>query len=178
MLSVGGNQFEQQSFPTYLLKLTNLNVLEVFESNLIGKFPVELPSSLSRLQTLLIQQNDLTGNLPSSLALFQELVDFKVDTNKLVGTIPIELGNLGNLTTLSLAHNGFTGSLPSELGKLRKLEDLIVSFNSLTGIIPLEICGLWDQSLEVFHQPGILCNSNFYGGAKCPNDECCPFCNP
>lgn len=63
--------------------------------------------------------------------------------NKLVGTIPPELGRLTNLSSLDLLENNLTGAIPSELGQLTKLETLILLGNHFTGRLPQPPIDRW-----------------------------------
>ena len=61
-----------------------------------------------------------------------------LDTNRLRGQIPAELGNLTQLTELWLGgNNHLTGELPSELSNLTRLEVLDISGAEMSGQIPL-----------------------------------------
>ena len=72
--------------------------------------------------------------------------------NRLVGTIPPDLGNLTELRRLRLGHNDLTGTIPSEVGKLTKLRQLELNDNNLTGTFPPEILNL--GVLETLHLDG------------------------
>ena len=65
-----------------------------------------------------------------------------LENNQLTGSIPSEIGNLTNLTYLDLQYNLLTGSIPPEIGNLTNLEFLSLGYNQLTGSIPSEICDL------------------------------------
>ena len=63
--------------------------------------------------------------------------------NRLVGTLPPELGNLSRLEYLSIYSNDYlTGSIPSELGNLSNLYYLRLYDNRLTGSIPASLGSL------------------------------------
>ena len=59
-----------------------------------------------------------------------------LNNNQLSGPIPSQLGNLANLEELFLDINQLSGSIPSELGNLANLEFLILDINQLSGCVP------------------------------------------
>ena len=59
-----------------------------------------------------------------------------LDANNLSGEIPAELGSLSNLIGLSLSANALSGEIPAELGSLSNLELLSLGGNSLSGCVP------------------------------------------
>ena len=65
-----------------------------------------------------------------------------MNNNSLTGPIPSELGSLENLKELLLNNNSLTGIIPSGLGDLENLKELLLNNNSLTGIIPSGLGGL------------------------------------
>ena len=110
-------------------------------SSLVGEIPSEL-GSLSNLQGLELQGNQLSGEIPPELGNLTNLVDLNLRYNELTGEIPPELGNLVNLETLVLDHNGLTGEIPPELGNLTNLRSLWLHSNNLSGGIPPELAKL------------------------------------
>ena len=56
-----------------------------------------------------------------------------LDNNGLTGTIPTQLGHLANLRLLLLDGNQLTGSIPAQLDNLASLEVLVLHDNQLTG---------------------------------------------
>ena len=65
-----------------------------------------------------------------------------LNNNQLTGEIPSEIGNLNNLGRLLLNDNQLTGEIPSEIGNLNNLDELWLNNNQLTGEIPESICDL------------------------------------
>ena len=65
-----------------------------------------------------------------------------LDNNELTGLIPSELGKLSNLDYLSLYRNQLTGTIPTELGDLPNLKVLYLADNELTGCIPKALQGM------------------------------------
>lgn len=89
------------------------------------------------LQILMVNDNNLTGELPSSVDyLSSNLLWFCVANNQLNGSIPHGMKKFQNLTSFSFEQNYFTGELPLELGTLKKLERLLIFQNRLSGEIP------------------------------------------
>ncbi len=110
-------------------------------NNLTGAIPSEL-GNLASLEVLALWYNNLTGTIPAELGDLANLQSLFLSHNNLTGAIPSELGNLANLETLVISHNNLTGAIPSELGNLANLETLVISHNNLTGAIPSELGNL------------------------------------
>ena len=123
-----------------------VNGLLLDGNELTGELPAEL-GSLSNVQRLELGNNKLTGEIPTELGSLSNVQRLELGNNKLTGEIPTELGNLGNLEILLLGSNQLTGEIPMELGDLSSLETLVISFNQLTGEIPKELGNL--SNLEI-----------------------------
>ena len=83
-----------------------------------------------RVTALLLEDNQLTGEMPSELGSLSSLIWLNLSENQLSGAIPPELGNLSNLEWLSLAENELSGCVPSGL--------INVEFNDLDDLgLPL-----------------------------------------
>ena len=117
-------------------------------SNLEGTLPYELFSSTySSLQSLTLNDNDLSGTLPDSIVLMDNLVSLDLSDNNIGSTVPSALFGLTSLTDLVLSNNWFEGQLKaSNAGEVAPLSKLILHDNYLTGSIE-GLAGL--PSLEV-----------------------------
>ena len=89
-----------------------------------------------RVDWLVLDNNGLSGTIPTQLGNLAKLKTLELGYNNLSGSIPSQLGNLTNLDSLGLADNQLTGNIPSQLGKLTNLESLGLSENNLAGPIP------------------------------------------
>ena len=127
--------------PAELGNLSRLQELLLLDNNLNGTIPKEL-GKLDKLTTLLLFKNNLSGNIPKELGNLDNLTWLRLNNNNLDGSIPKELGNLANLFTLGLEYNQLTGGIPPELGNLKNLANFILNNNDLTGSIPKELGNL------------------------------------
>jgi Leucine-rich repeat (LRR) protein len=125
----------------FFLRLTSLKTLQISNSRqLTGSLPSEL-ALLSRLDYLSLYSNRLTGSIPELGSLFQ-LNYLYLYENRLTGSIPLQLGSLSQLYDFDLSDNQLTGTIPTELGSMSQLNSFLISTNLLTGSIPSELGSL------------------------------------
>ena len=107
-------------------------------NRLTGQIPTEL-GNLTVMQSLYLHENQLSGTIPTELGQLTNLVSLYLDNNQLTGTIPTELESLSLLEFLILRDNQLSGMIPTELGQLTSLTNLDFSSNQLSGGIPNEL---------------------------------------
>lgn len=98
--------------------------------NLSNQGLQKLPASvlkMTNLEELNISNNQLTGALPGEIHDLRNLRILNASNNLMTG-VPAEVGQLSNLEVLDLSNNRLTG-LPNELGNLKKLKKLNLSGN-------------------------------------------------
>ena len=78
--------------------------------------------SLATLEVLALDDNELTGAIPSELGSLTNLQELHLTRNQLSGAIPAELGSLTKLTLLRLENNQLSGVVPQTLAELTMLE--------------------------------------------------------
>lgn len=122
-------------------KLSNLEVLDLSSSSILGSIPSSL-GSLSRLSSLNLSANSITGNMPTALENLHSLSVLDLSQNFLTGQIPTEISALKNLTKLDLSSNYLSGAIPLDFGLLSSLGQLNLSKNSLSSSIPAQIGNL------------------------------------
>lgn len=121
--------------------INRVTSIDLENNNLTGSIPSEI-GKLTSLERLSMFWNNLSGPIPSELGNLINLEDLSIFHNNLSGSIPPELGNLSSLVDLYLSDNNLTGFIPSELGNLSSLEYLTLQYNNLSGPIPPEISNL------------------------------------
>ncbi|KAJ6864585.1 LRR receptor-like serine/threonine-protein kinase [Populus alba x Populus x berolinensis] len=143
-ISVSGHVAE------WLSKLIYLEKIDFSQNQLRGSIPNLV--NLTRLKSLILRQNHLSGPIPPTLGKLKALEMLDLQKNFLNGAIPPSLGSLMNLATLRLEDNQLSGYLPPELGKLSKLEELYLNSNNLSGGLPGSFANL--KSLASFGVAG------------------------
>ncbi|KAM5585360.1 leucine-rich repeat receptor protein kinase HPCA1-like [Rosa sericea] len=96
--------------------LHNAQHFHLGDNQLSGGIPTQLFSSKMVLMHLLLDRNNLTGEIPSTLGLVQTLVTVRLDWNSLSGPVPSSLNNLSNMTVLYLSNNQLIGPVPNLTG--------------------------------------------------------------
>ncbi len=94
-----------------------------------------------RVTGISLSANRLIGTIPPEIGDLTalrslDLNDFFEESNVLSGEIPSEIGKLTDLSLLYLDGNRLTGSIPSGIQNLSRLENLSLASNLLTGEIP------------------------------------------
>ena len=133
-------------------ELGRVDWLGLDNNGLSGRIPSEL-GNLTNLGTLGLQGNRLTGPIPSDLGKLTKLTWMSLESNQLSGSIPPELGGLADLQWLYISGNRLTGSIPPELGGLSNLKSLHLSDNKLTGCIPDALRDVPDNDFDELGLP-------------------------
>ncbi|KAK7359067.1 hypothetical protein VNO77_01013 [Canavalia gladiata] len=102
--------------------------------------------NLSSLQSLQLQGNQLTGEiphqigmLPSNITNLNELQILDLSSNKIVSKIPEDISSLKKLQVLKLGRNSLYGAIPASLGNISSLKNVSFGTNSLSGWIPSDL---------------------------------------
>lgn len=130
--------------------------LILINNNLVGNIPPVL-GQLSALNIFYLFGNKLEGSIPPQLGQLSNLEELVLEDNQISGKIPSELALCSRLRYLSLAKNNLTGGIPSALSNLDTLGVLNLNSNMLSGTIPSQI-GLLNR-LNILD----LGNNNFEG---------------
>ncbi|GAB2218043.1 hypothetical protein Droror1_Dr00001259 [Drosera rotundifolia] len=121
--------------------LPRLTFLDLHDNNLFGNIPSSI-TNLSRLVSLHFGYNQFTGSIPDGLGIMRNLTVLNFIRNYLTGPIPPSLGNITTLSSLILGNNQLTGEITPRLGNLRNLRELRINLNNLTGSVPASLGNL------------------------------------
>ncbi|GJR51853.1 leucine-rich repeat protein [Tanacetum coccineum] len=138
----GRGEAEDMRFVNSLKNCTRLVYLDIYNCNLIGVLPITIGNLSDQLSFLSLGDNQLFGNLPSSISSLVGLTTIQLGANQLKGKIPPAIGRLQKLQFLDLSSNQFSGPIPDAIGNLSLLNRLYLNSNKLEGHIPssLENC--------------------------------------
>ncbi|KAI3903393.1 hypothetical protein MKW98_032047 [Papaver atlanticum] len=156
------------SIPLQVWELPNLTDLVMWANNITGEIPNTVcTNGNTYLETLILNDNLMTGTLPDSLGACTKLLWVSLSTNRISGNIPSGIGNLKNLAILQLGNNLLDGDIPPELGNCESLIWLDLNSNALTGSLPPQLADQAD-----FITPGLVSGKQFAfvrneGGTSC-----------
>ncbi|KAJ4782814.1 receptor-like protein kinase 2 [Rhynchospora pubera] len=159
------NQFSG-SIPAAIGRLTNLRILNIYETLIEGTIPLEI-GKLSNLQWFDLSENMMSGEIPSTIGNLTSLNGFLLGSNSFEGEIPMKLCNMKDLEVLSLSSNMLTGAIPKEIMTLTSLSiGIDLSNNYLNSTIPPEIGKLKNVGTI------ILSGNRLYGEIPSTIDGC------
>ena len=87
------------------------------------------------LEELYVEQNLLSGTIPSELGALTSSTIMFMDRNYLTGPIPSEIGRLLALESIEVYDNMLSKTIPTEIGELSQLQFLDISDNILNGAL-------------------------------------------
>merc|ERR1719215_2170360 len=121
-----------------------------------------------KVEIINLRLNGLLGTIPSEIVLLGfDLKELLLNENSLSGTLPTEIGDLSGLTRLELHLNDLEGTIPSEYGSMASLTRFWLIRNNIIGTLPIEFCSSSLTSpvgYDLFLDCSIEC--------ECLNGEC------
>jgi len=124
------------TFPNFLATLQNMVVLDLSNNKIGGSIPQGFREQLLHwkdIGTVDLSFNKLQGDLPIPPSGTQ---DFLISNNELSGDISSTICDASSLSILNLAHNNLAGHIPQCLGTFPSLKVLDLQMNNLQGNIP------------------------------------------
>ncbi|CAD6265889.1 unnamed protein product [Miscanthus lutarioriparius] len=125
-----------------LSNCTLLNALQLSQNQLQGAIPNSIGKLSPNLQWLALDTNNLLGTVPMSISYLSGLTTLQLQNNSLTGPIGEWVGNMTNLQGLVLNENNFIGPIPFSIGNLTRLEYLLLANNDLEAPIPPSLLNL------------------------------------
>lgn len=118
-LNLSNNNFTEQTL-TGISNLTNLEWLSL-ENNQLAQIPTQF-STLSRLQTLNLGRNKISGGI-GTLTSLTSLQQLFLNNNQLTGNFPSALLGMSKLMMVNLNSNQLTGKLPDQLPSITHISN-------------------------------------------------------
>ena len=117
----------------------SLQKLDLSRNYIIGNFPKL--SVFSSLKRLVLDDNDLSGEIPQDIILPPQLESLSIQHNTLEGGIPKSFGNACALHSLDMSSNGLSAELSVIIHHLSRcarnsLQELILRDNNINGTLP------------------------------------------
>lgn len=122
---------------------TNITLLKLNNNQLIGNIPSSI-GNITNLKNLQLNNNQLTGEIPANLWGLTGLTRLQLGANSLSGTISSDINKLENLQYLQMQGNQLSGVIPESIGDLTGLIQINLSTNKLEGKIPESIGQLFN----------------------------------
>ncbi|KAK2989910.1 hypothetical protein RJ640_001975 [Escallonia rubra] len=128
---------------------SKLETLWLGANKISGSIPQEI-GNLNNLYLLKIGHNMISGSIPESIGKLSKLQELRIVRNNISGKIPSSIGNITGLSYLAAAENMLEGSIPAELGNCTNLQALDLGINRLTGVIPEQVIGISSLSVALY----------------------------
>lgn len=127
--------------PVHYAQMTSLRYLFLASNPSMSSGIIPDWSQLTNLRDLSVKKTNRVGIIPEFLSTLEDLILLDLDDNSLTGSIPSSLGNLRNLAFLLLNRNeGITGEVPDAVQNLPLLQILLVDRTSVSGTLDT-LCG-------------------------------------
>ncbi|CAN4086587.1 unnamed protein product [Withania somnifera] len=119
-----------------LCENNRVTVLRLPASSLSGGIPVNTISNLTKLRTISLRFNWLSGSIPSDISQLVELRNLYLQDNHFTGSVPSSFLGLHLMVRLDLSNNNFSGEIPSGFNNMTRLRTLLLQNNQFSGFVP------------------------------------------
>ncbi|KAF8020834.1 hypothetical protein BT93_G1303 [Corymbia citriodora subsp. variegata] len=117
--------------------LSNIEKLDLSDNMLRGNISQIIGKNIPLLKVVLLFRNNLSGDIPNSLCMSNELRVLDLSKNQLFGRLPqCWRKSQANLEWISLGDNKLNGQFPYSLCHLKRLGVLGLHENDLNGVLP------------------------------------------
>ncbi|KAI3967174.1 hypothetical protein MKX01_042759 [Papaver californicum] len=158
------------------LSKMNTRILDLSGNQLSGEIP-DCWSDWWSLESVSLARNYLKGEkIPASIGYLNTLRSLHLQNNSLSGELPSALLRCRELRVIDFSENGFTGNIPRWIGEYLFLRILRLRYNKFYGVIPRQLCHLSSvQFLDFAHNnlSGRIprCFNNFTAMATVQKDD-------
>ncbi|KAM4110885.1 hypothetical protein ACJW30_05G025700 [Castanea mollissima] len=97
---------------------------------------MEYQENLKLVRLIDLSSNKLSGSIPVEISDLSELRFLNLSRNHLIGKIPEKIGSMKELESVDLSRNHLSGEIPPSMANLTFLSLLDLSYNNLSGRIP------------------------------------------
>ncbi|KAF3960921.1 hypothetical protein CMV_014408 [Castanea mollissima] len=97
---------------------------------------MEYKENLELVRLIDLSSNKLSGSIPVEISDLSELRFLNLSRNHLIGKIPEKIGSMKELESVDLSRNHLSGEIPPSMSNLTFLSLLDLSYNNLSGRIP------------------------------------------
>nr|XP_043632530.1 receptor-like protein Cf-9 isoform X2 [Erigeron canadensis] len=123
-------------FPESLQAMKNLKTLDLSNNDIHGHIPEWIGEmGGNSLLILDLSNNSISGTIPNVFNNYAKLEGFIVNENQLEGEVPSSLSNCQKLRIIDLGKNHLNDTFPGWLGSLPDLQALVLDSNSFHGRI-------------------------------------------
>ncbi|MBA0668482.1 hypothetical protein Goklo_001389 [Gossypium klotzschianum] len=136
------------NIPSLICNWTSLVVLDLSKNNMSGTIPECLGNYSYGLQFINLQVNNFHGKIPDSFT-NNMLKNLLLNDNQLEGSLPRSLANCTSLEVLNLGNNNLTDTFPHWLASLPSLQVLILRSNRFHGSISNSIASSNFSALQI-----------------------------
>lgn len=99
-----------------------------------------------------LENNNLNGCIPESIAQLTELIDFRICENNVTGVIPSGICELTKLVYFIANDCKLEGEIPNQIGRLTVLTILRLQNQNISGLIPESITRCFElEEFDLFH---------------------------
>ncbi|KAK6119124.1 hypothetical protein DH2020_047132 [Rehmannia glutinosa] len=139
--------------------LVNTKHFHFGKNQLSGEIPPRLFNSNLTLIHLLLENNQLTGSIPSTVGLVRTLEVVRLDRNSLSGSVPQSLNNLTTVQELDMSNNSFDATdIPPWFSSLQSLTSLLVGNPICNEGGNQNYCSIPQQSNSSYSTPAENCS--------------------
>ncbi|XP_021288697.1 receptor like protein 30-like isoform X1 [Herrania umbratica] len=136
------------NIPQLICNQSSLMVLDLSRNNLIGTVPNCLGNFSYSLTIMNLEMNNFYGKVPDSFA-NNMLRNLLLNDNQLEGSLPRSLANCSSLEVLNLRNNKLTDTFPYWLASVPRLRVLTLQSNRLHGPMPNSIASSNFSALQI-----------------------------